>query len=269
MRMPASCWASNIPTTGAMAPTRSSRRKDILTQRGSTPRVYRNMLVFIAAESRQLDHLKRRRAHLPALGNRPATRSAEPHPERQCARQGETGRSQRDDEDAPERGVVLSALSGPGERPGGLGVGVRQDPGAGRAAGRASKKLVAEEGLLVELGPSRLDRDLQKYIWNDKPRLSLKDLREYLNRYIYLPRLKGQDVLVKAVQAAISGMLPGPFAYAERWDEKTDTYLGLAIERAGKCRWSSTATASSSNRMWPSAPSGAGATWPLGTHLEA
>ena len=73
--------------------------------------------------------------------------------------------------------------------------------------GRASKKLMAEEGLLTELGPSRLDRDLQKYIWNDKPHLSLKDLREYLNRYIYLPRLKGQDVLVKAVQAAISGML--------------------------------------------------------------
>jgi hypothetical protein len=32
--------------------------KDILMQRGSTPRVYRNMLVFIAAEARQLDHLK-------------------------------------------------------------------------------------------------------------------------------------------------------------------------------------------------------------------
>lgn len=32
--------------------------KDILTQRGSMPRVYRNMLVFIAAENRQLEHLK-------------------------------------------------------------------------------------------------------------------------------------------------------------------------------------------------------------------
>jgi hypothetical protein len=32
--------------------------KDILMQRGSTPRVYRNMLVFIAADSRQLDNLK-------------------------------------------------------------------------------------------------------------------------------------------------------------------------------------------------------------------
>jgi hypothetical protein len=98
---------------------------------------------------------------------------------------------------------------------------------------RASKKLVGEEGLLTELGPARLDRDLQKYIWNGKPHLSLKDLREYLNRYIYLPRLKNQEVLIKAVQSAVSGMLPGPFAYAERWDEKTDTYLGLAIERAG------------------------------------
>ena len=32
--------------------------KDILMQRGSTPRVYRNMLVFISADSRQLDNLK-------------------------------------------------------------------------------------------------------------------------------------------------------------------------------------------------------------------
>jgi uncharacterized protein len=33
---------------------------------------------------------------------------------------------------------------------------------------RASKRLASEEGLLPELGPTRLDRDLQKYIWNDK-----------------------------------------------------------------------------------------------------
>ncbi|WP_254690903.1 hypothetical protein [Shinella daejeonensis] len=34
------------------------------------------------------------------------------------------------------------------------------------------------------------------------------------------------------MQATISGMLLGPFAYAERWGEKTGIYLGLAIERA-------------------------------------
>ena len=31
----------------------------------------------------------------------------------------------------------------------------------------------------------------------------------------------------------MSGMLPGPFAYAARWEDKSDTYLGLAIDRAG------------------------------------
>jgi hypothetical protein len=96
---------------------------------------------------------------------------------------------------------------------------------------RASKKLVAEEGLLVELGPSRLDRDLQKYIWNDKPRLSLKDLREYLNRYTHLPWLKNQAVLVKTVQAAISGMLPGPFMR-----ERDDNTMSSGLARTPPTR---------------------------------
>jgi len=63
-------------------------------------------------------------------------------------------------------------------------------------------------------------------------RCLLNDLWEYLNRYTYLPRLKNQAVLVKAIQAAVSGMLPGPFKYAERWDENGQKYLGLLIEKA-------------------------------------
>ena len=39
--------------SGAMTAAR-----EILMQRGSTPRVYRNVLVFLAAETRQLDNLK-------------------------------------------------------------------------------------------------------------------------------------------------------------------------------------------------------------------
>ena len=207
--------------------------KDILTQRGSTPRVYRNMLVFIAAEARQLDHL------------RDAVRG--------CLAWGEIVRDKDRLELRPSDQKLAEAKFGEAKET--MKTRLKEAwcylhypaqesahadwewvsgkiPAQDGLLARASKKLVAEEGLLVELGPARLDRDLQKYIWNDKPHLSLKDLREYLNRYIYLPRLKGQDVLVKAVQSAVSGMLPGPFAYAERWDEKSDLYLGLAIERA-------------------------------------
>ena len=77
---------------------------------------------------------------------------------------------------------------------------------------RASKKLVSEQGIWPELGPDNLNRQLERYIWNGKPHLSLKDLWEYLNRYIYLPRVKDRSVLSKTVQAAISGVISGPFA---------------------------------------------------------
>ncbi len=207
--------------------------KDILTQRGSTPRVYRNMLVFIAAEARQLDHLRDAvRASLAwgeivrdkeRLELRPSDQKLA---EAKLAEAKETMKTRLKEAWCYLHYPAQESAQADWEWVSG------KIPAQDGLLARASKKLVAEEGLLVELGPSRLDRDLQKYIWNDKQRLSLKDLREYLNRYIYLPRLKGQDVLVKAVQAAISGMLPGPFAYAERWDEKSDTYLGLAIERA-------------------------------------
>jgi len=50
-----------------------------------------------------------------------------------------------------------------------------------------------------------------------------------MNRYTYLPRVKSWIVLAKTVQSAVTGMLPGPFAYADRWDESKNTYVGLAI----------------------------------------
>ena len=39
-------------------------------------------------------------------------------------------------------------------------------------------------------------------------------------------------MLVRTVATAIGGMLPGPFAYAESWDEAAGTYRGLAIDNA-------------------------------------
>jgi uncharacterized protein len=207
--------------------------KDILMQRGSTPRVYRNMLVFIAADARQLDNLKDSvRASLAwgeivrDIERLNLTQSDSALAKAKLAEANETMKTRLKEAWCYLHYPVQESAQADVEWASG------KIPAQDGLLARASKKLVAEEGLLTELGPTRLDRDLQKYIWNGKPHLSLKDLREYLNRYIYLPRLKNQEVLVKAVQAAVGGMLPGPFAYAERWDDKSDAYLGLAIERA-------------------------------------
>ena len=102
--------------------------------------------------------------------------------------------------------------------------------------GRASKRLVDEEALMPELGPERLDRVLRKFIWGDRPHLSLKDLWDYANRHVYLPRLKSRSVLVRTVETAVGNVLPGPFAYAEGWDEGAGTYRGLVIENAANAQ---------------------------------
>jgi uncharacterized protein len=208
--------------------------KDILIQRGSTPRVYRNMLVFIAADARQLDNLKDAVRASMAWGEMVRdterlnlTQSDSALAKAKLAEANETMKTRLKEAWCYLHYPAQESAQADVEWVSG------KIPAQDGLLARASKKLVAEEGLLTELGPTRLDRDLQKYIWNGKPHLSLRDLREYLNRYTYLPRLKNQEVLVKAVQAAVSGMLPGPFAYAERWEERSDTYLGLAIDRAG------------------------------------
>lgn len=222
------------PHTGRDGSEALVEAKDILTARGSTPRVYRNMLVFIAAEARQLDNLKD--AVRSALAwseivrdtdRLNLTQSDSALAKAKLAEANETVKTRLKEAWCYLHYPAQESAQADVEWVSG------KIPAQDGLLARASKKLVAEEGLLTELGPTRLDRDLQKYIWNGKSHLSLKDLREYLNRYIYLPRVKNQEVLVKAVQAAVSGMLPGPFAYAERWDENTNTYLGLAIERAG------------------------------------
>ncbi|MCT8268022.1 DUF499 domain-containing protein [Afifella sp. JA880] len=222
------------PHTGRDGSEAYAEAKDILMQRGSTPRVYRNMLVFLAAEQRQLDSLKQ--AMRSALAWTQIVKDRERLNLTQSdAKHAESKVTEANDTLKTRMKEVWCYLLYPVQESAQSGVEwtTSKVPAQDGLLARASKKLVSEEGLLPELGPARLDRELQKYIWNGKDHLFLKDLWEYLNRYTYLPRLKDRNVLVRSVQSAVSGMLPGPFAYAERWDEGRQSYAGLAISGCG------------------------------------
>lgn len=218
------------PHTGRDGSDALAEAKDILMQRGSTPRVYRNMLVFLAPELRQLDNLKSAMRSALAWAEivretdrLNLTQSDSALAKAKLAEGNETLKTRLKEAWCyllyPVQESAQADLEWTSAK-------VQAQDGL---LARASKKLVSDEGLLPELGPARLDRELQKYIWNGKDHLFLKDLWEYMNRYTYLPRVKNRSVLAKAVQSAVSGMLPGPFAYADRWDETKNTYVGLAI----------------------------------------
>jgi predicted AAA+ superfamily ATPase len=221
------------PHTGRDGSEAQTEAKDILMQRGSTPRVYRNMLVFLSAEQRQLDNVKS--AMRSALAWAEIVRETD----RLNLTQSDSAlaKAKMDESDETLKTRLKEAwcyLLYPVQESAQADVEwtAAKVPAQDGLLARASKKLVSDEGLLPELGPARLDRELQKYIWNGKDHLFLKDLWEYLNRYTYLPRIKNREVLCKAVQSAVGGMIPGPFAYSERWDEAKQTYVSLAITGA-------------------------------------
>ncbi|MXX09077.1 MAG: hypothetical protein F4Z67_05525 [Synechococcus sp. SB0667_bin_8] len=206
--------------------------KDILLQRGNVPRAYRNTLVFLVADSRQVDTLQ------DAMGIVLAWASIVRDAERLDLRASDVALATTRTAEAGE--IVQTRLKEAWchlitpyqESPqSDVQFASSRIPSQDGILSRASKKLVSDEALLPEIGPERLNRELDKTIWADKPHLFLKDLWEYLNRYTYLPRLKNRDTLVKAVKAAVGGK-SGPFAYAERWNADTGSYAGLVMGNA-------------------------------------
>lgn len=220
------------PHSGREGSEALTEAKDILMQKGSTPRVYRNMLTFLVAEARQLDSLK------DAVRSALAWKEIVKETKRLNLTQSDSALAEAKVLEALETMKTRMReawcyLLYPVQESAQANVEwiSSKIPAQDGVLSRASKKLVSDEGLLPEIGPTRLDRDLQKYIWNGKDHLLLKDLWEYMNRYTYLPRLKNQAALTKAVQSSVSGMIPGPFAYAERWDEGAAKYKGLVVEK--------------------------------------
>ncbi|MEN9265965.1 MAG: hypothetical protein Q6K99_06980, partial [Thermostichales cyanobacterium BF4_bins_65] len=94
---------------------------------------------------------------------------------------------------------------------------------------QASRKAVHEGDLLTHYAATNLRLEaLDKYLWRDSNHIDLKRLWEYLSQYLYLPRLKNQEVLLEAVRAGVASTVwADNFAYAEGFDEAKGKYLGL------------------------------------------
>jgi hypothetical protein len=96
---------------------------------------------------------------------------------------------------------------------------------------RASKRLINDESLITNYGPTLLKMEIDRVpLWkDDQDHIAVKQLTEYFASYLYLPRLKEPRVLSQAVQQGIALLTweIESFAYADAYDEVEDTYLGL------------------------------------------
>jgi predicted AAA+ superfamily ATPase len=203
----------------------------ILENRGSSPRLYRNTLVFLAADKtrlQDLDQAVRKYLAWDSIIAEKDTLNLDPHQRRQAeqqhkaadgvvtARLPETYQWLLVPEQATPQAEVAFAAS--------------RLTGAEALAVRASRKLRQDEALLAVLGPVILRKHLDDFrLWRGADHVRVSQLADDFASYVYLPRLAGPGVLLQAIRDGISSLTweQDTFAYAGGWDEAGGRYLGI------------------------------------------
>ncbi len=204
--------------------------EEILASRGTSPRTYKNMLVFLAADTTRLQELnyavksflawKSIREEREALNLDPfQTKQAET----KCKNADETVEVR-----IPETYQWLLVPQQPNPKGDIEWVEIRQQ-GQDHLAPRASKKLRNDEMLLVTLGGERLRHEIDKVpLWRGN-HVPIKQLVEDFATYLYLPRLKDENVLHSAIRNGVNmiNWEADSFAYTAGWDDSKKRYQNL------------------------------------------
>ncbi len=202
----------------------------ILESRGNAPRLYRNTLVFLAADKvrlQDLDEAVRRFLAWESILAEKEALNLDPHQ----VRQAETQKQAADgavtarvpetyqwllvpEQVNPQAAITWQAI---------------RLSGSEALAVRASKKLRHDESLVLSLGSTILRKHLDGVpLWRGD-HVAVKQLVEDFARYLYLPRIAGPEVLVQAIRDGVTLLTwqSDTFAYAESHDESAGRYPGL------------------------------------------
>jgi hypothetical protein len=204
--------------------------KAILESRGNTPRLYRNTLVFLAADRvryQDLEEAIRKYLAWSSILAEQAVLNLDHHQERQAETQKQAADSAVTAR-LPEtyQWVLVPEQRTPNNAVAWAAVKLT---GSDALAVRASKRLRSDELLVTALGSTILRKYLDEIpLWRGE-HVAVNQLVQDFGRYLYLPRVAGSEVLVQAMRdgAALLTWQTDTFAYAESYDEAAGRYRGL------------------------------------------
>jgi predicted AAA+ superfamily ATPase len=204
--------------------------KRILEKRGNSPRIYQNMLVFLAPDKQGMENCQKE------VRRRIAWQSVLDDKKQLGLDAGQQEQAERERDRAEETIglrlreaycwlLVPEKTSGTGEVEWET---KRLTSSEGTLYERASKKLVADEQLIVSWSPALLKMELDRWkLWGGGDHVSTKKVWEYLATYLYLPRLRDRSVLQDTISAGLQS--EDFFGYAAAYD---GGYRGLTIGKA-------------------------------------
>lgn len=204
--------------------------KEFLAQRGNSPRIYQNTLVFLAADRSRLDELEQAARYYLAWQSI-TEQETELNLDKSQSRQAATQKATWDRTTTSRIGETYQWLLVP-TQPGPQAALEWQQTrltGADALAPRASKKLRNDGQMVTQFTATFLRQALDTIpLWRGN-HVAVKQLVEDFARYPYLQRLRDGDVLLAAMREGVSSVTwrTDAFAFAEGFDEANGRYLGL------------------------------------------
>ncbi len=201
-----------------------------LESRGSSPRMYKNTLVFIAPDQTRLDELKQSARYFLAwdsICNDRVELNLDPFQ----SRQADTKRTNADETTNIRIPETYQWLLVPDQKDPKTDLAwhaIRQQGGEDLAL-RASRKLRNDGLMMVDMAGVTLRLEMDKVpLWRGD-HVGIWQLTEDFASYLYLPRVKDDEVIHGAIRNGLNILTwnPDTFAYAAGFDEKTQRYLGL------------------------------------------
>ena len=208
--------------------------REIITRRGTGQRLYRNMPVFVAADSSSLDavreNARRTRAWNSILDDRDLRENLTQAQTRDAEVQAKRSREALE---RSVRGAWVHVLypEWPDAADGGAGFSIRSLRVVNRNGAKGIPqavwdKLRSDSVVLDVLGPANLLRALKRVWMDDQPHLSIETIRDWFASYGYLPRLQDEKVLDEAIRRLVAD-IDHPFAFAGSFDQETNSYSGV------------------------------------------
>jgi predicted AAA+ superfamily ATPase len=204
--------------------------KSILEARGNTPRLYRNALVFLAADKvrlEDLDEALRKFLAWESIVSEKETLNLDPHQVRQAETQKQAAGDSATARIPETYQWLLTPEQASPQAP--ITWQATRLSGGDALAVRAGKRLKSDELLVTGLGSTVLRKHLDAVpLWRGN-HVAVRQLVDDFARYLYLPRLSSSEVLVRAIRDGLALLTweQDTFAIADSFDEGAGRYRGL------------------------------------------
>lgn len=213
--------------------------ENLLNNRGTAPRIYRNMLAFIAPDHDLIASLRQEvRRYLAWLSIKNDSEDLN----LDAAQNRETDNNLRRSNDTVDLRIketycwlLVPYIDRVVDMKTVVWDTIRISGGNDTIISKSAKKMIQNEALISKWAPALLLMELDNILWRESNSITIKQLWEYLCTYCYLPRLANYEVLEDAVRSGLNSTEYFAIAAgvsANRYlDLKYNQYVGI-IDRS-------------------------------------